>query len=260
MANGCCAAEEGAKASLRRLVVGLADSKRLLGIRYSDWIIGAPSLETGISLASMAQDEWGHARLVYAMLKELDENPEYAERERPAEEYANVGALDSPFMEWPEVVAAIVVVDGALTAALTGLAGGSLEVARSRVPKMLAEEEFHTPFGNAWYRRLAAASTESADLLRQAALRQLPGVLSWLAKEDALRAEVVAAGFTSPPSQQLAIFADAAGPLLALSGIDLAGVALAEEWDATRGRAPGAPKEETVVRARGDLNRTLFVR
>ena len=60
------------RAALERLILSLADSKRLMGIRYSDWILGAPSVETGIATSSMTQDEWGHARLLYAMLKDLD--------------------------------------------------------------------------------------------------------------------------------------------------------------------------------------------
>jgi hypothetical protein len=47
--------------ALRDLILTLADSKRLLGLRYSDCMLGAPTLEAGIAASSMAQDEWGHA-------------------------------------------------------------------------------------------------------------------------------------------------------------------------------------------------------
>jgi 1,2-phenylacetyl-CoA epoxidase catalytic subunit len=59
---------DGARPLLRSLILTLADTKRLLGIRYSDWMLGAPTLETGIAASSMAQDEWGHSRLTYALL------------------------------------------------------------------------------------------------------------------------------------------------------------------------------------------------
>ncbi len=74
--------DDTGRAALRRLVTTLADSKRLMGIRYSDWLLGAPSIETGIATSSMAQDEWGHARLLYSMLKELDVDPVGVERDR----------------------------------------------------------------------------------------------------------------------------------------------------------------------------------
>lgn len=88
------ALDESGRVALTRLILTLADSKRLMGIRYSDWLLGAPSIETGIAASSMAQDEWGHARLLYAMLKDLEIDPVPVERDRPAEAYASVAALD----------------------------------------------------------------------------------------------------------------------------------------------------------------------
>jgi len=131
--------EEPLRGALRRHILTLADSKRLLGIRYSDWVLGAPSLESNIAAASMAQDEWGHARLLYALLKGVGESPREIEHERPAEAYASVDELDSPLEDWAEVVAAMVVVDGVLTAALASFAAGSYEPARARIPKMITE-------------------------------------------------------------------------------------------------------------------------
>ena len=47
------ALSDGGRAALERLILSLADSKRLMGIRYSDWILGSPSVETGIATSSM---------------------------------------------------------------------------------------------------------------------------------------------------------------------------------------------------------------
>ena len=41
--------------ALRDLILALADSKRILGIRYADWVLGAPELEASIAASSMAQ-------------------------------------------------------------------------------------------------------------------------------------------------------------------------------------------------------------
>ena len=79
------------KTALERLILTLADSKRVMGIRYSDWNLGAPSVETGIAMSSMTQDEWGHARLLYAMLKPLGGDPEAVEHDR-----ARTGAREAP--------------------------------------------------------------------------------------------------------------------------------------------------------------------
>ena len=131
------------------LILTLADSKRMMGIRYSDWILGAPSVEAGIAASSMSQDEWGHARLIYAMLKELGEDPVAVEHDRPAEAYASLDALDEPFDNWADVVAGMVLLDGALSVALEGFSEGSFEFARNRIPKMMQEERYHADLGHA---------------------------------------------------------------------------------------------------------------
>lgn len=246
-------------AATRRLVLTLADSKRLMGIRYSDWLLGAPSIEAGIAASSMAQDEWGHARLLYAMLKALGDDPVAIEHDRPAADYASVGALDEPMPDWPALVAAMVIVDGAISAVLGSFAEGAYEPARNRVPKMLAEEEFHSSLGAAWYKRLAASAEEARALLRAATEAMLPETLAWVGADDEEVRALVAAGVVGPAAERLAAFRDAVGGLAGLVDVDVAAAAAATDWDRRRGRTVGQPDEDSVVRARGDENRALFV-
>lgn len=245
---------------LARHILSLADTKRLLGIRYSDWILGSPSIETGIAASAMAQDEWGHARLLYSMLKRLGFDPVAVEQDRPAERYYSAPALDIPFPDWAAFVAATVVVDGALAVALESFSHGNFALARSRVPKMLAEEEYHHQFGAAWFARLAGSGGEGAQRLEAAALAALPSTLAWLLPEDSAYETIVADGRVRPGAQVRERFEDRVGATLALAGLRIAGIEPARvEWDPERRRGPGAPGEEAVERARGDRNRALFV-
>lgn len=246
--------------ALERLILTLADSKRLLGIRYSDWLLGAPSIETGIAASSMCQAEWGHARLLYAMLKELDQDPRAVEHDRPSEAYASVDVLDRPFDTWAEFVTAAVLVDGALTTALEGFGAGSFELASSRVPKMLAEEEFHADFSHAWYRRLAKGTEEARSALSEATRAFLPRVLAWLAPSDDAHRKLAKAGITESADVLRSRFINRIQPILETVGIDAASIQPdSDGWDEARGRGPGHPDEESVERARGDRNRALFV-
>ena len=245
--------------ALTRLILTLADSKRLLGIRYSDWVLGAPSVETGIAAASMTQDEWGHARLLYAMLKECDLDPGAVEHGRPAEEYASVDVLDDPFADWAAVVAGMVLVDGAISVALRAFAEGRCEPARTRVPKMLAEEEFHVSLGVAWYRRLTEAGGEALDRLQLATNSMLPCLLAWLGAHDEAASVLAAEGVTAPAAEQVASFRDGVRDLLSAAGVDVDAATPAENFDSARGRGPGHPDADSVERARGDRNRTLLV-
>lgn len=251
--------DTGERDALERLITTLADSKRIMGLRYSDWLLGAPSIEMGIATSSMAQDEWGHARLLYAMLKELDVDPRVVEHERDAEAYASVDALDTPFDNWAAVIAGMVVIDGALTVALEAFGRGALESARTRIPKMLAEEEFHSSLATAWFRRLAASTEEVRGLLRDATEAQLPTVLAWLAADDEAARSLVAAGVTDAGASQVGVFRDRMRDVLAEVDVDVDAVDPSSDWDGARGRGPGAPDHGAVERARGDRNRSLFV-
>ncbi|MEZ4417307.1 MAG: Phenylacetic acid catabolic protein [Gemmatimonadota bacterium] len=251
---------EGAVPALERLILTLADSKRLMGIRYSDWLLGSPSIETGIACSSMAQDEWGHARLLYAMLKELGHDPVAVEHDRADAEYANVDALDSQPESWAGLVALSALVDAAITLRLADFGEGTFELARGRVPKMLAEEDLHRDFGQAWFRRLARGTEEARAELRRESLRVLPRTLAWLASDDALTRELAASGLTGGHETRMTRYAEAIGPLLEGLHIDLASVTPdASGWDAGRGRGPGGPQDDSLERARGDRNRDLFV-
>ncbi|MDT8341927.1 MAG: Phenylacetic acid catabolic protein [Longimicrobiales bacterium] len=249
---------EATRAALRRHVLSLADSKRILGLRYSDWLLGAPSIETGIAASSMAQDEWGHARLLYAMLKDFGEDPTGVEHDRPAECYASVPALDEPFADWAAFVAAMVVVDGALATALEGFAGGRYEPAQSRVPKMLAEEAFHRDLGLAWLRRLRDGSDEARARIAAALEAVLPATLAWLAPGDAAFQALVEAELTAPGADLAARFQAVYGEALRAGGVEIPEPDFTG-WDEARGRGAGAPSDEVVERARGDRNRALLV-
>ena len=252
--------EADVRAALRREILRLADTKRILGIRFSDWLLGAPSIETGIAASSMAQDEWGHARLLYAMLKDFGEDPVTIEHDREPSAYANAPALDLEFEDWAEFVAAMVVVDGALTARLEGFQDGRYETARTRLSKMLGEEEFHRDMGLAWLRRLANGSPEARKRIADAVTKMLPSTLAWMAPDDAPTAVLAGAGLGDTAADTLARFrAVYAGPFGAI-GVEIpeAPVSLTA-WDAERGRGEGMPDEEAIERARGDRNRMLFV-
>jgi len=253
------ALDDEGRAALERLIVTLADSKRLLGIRYSDWMLGAPSLETGISTSSMAQDEWGHARLLYAMLKDLGKDPMPMEHDRPASEYASIAPLDEEMPDWAALVAVMVLADGAITVMLRSFADGTFASARSRVPKMLAEEDFHSSLGAAWYRRLAGSEGEALELLSGATRAMLPELLAWVGADDAAMKRLVSAGVIGSAQERLTSFRDDMRELLALIDLDVDSATASDVWDGARGRTTGQPAEEAVARARGDLNRALLV-
>lgn len=252
--------------AIRDVILVLADSKRLLGFRYASWILGAPELEAGIAFASMAQDEWGHARLLYALLKDFDEDVEHLEHGREPGEYRNLEVLDREPESWPAVVVLNALADPALSVQLEAFRGSAYLPVRQRVEKLLAEEQFHVAHGAAWLRRLArgapAAREETAAAVRDA----LPTLLRWFGPEDGRARALVQAGIADAAGDELrARYLAAVGPLLEEVGLAAAGAPYPVVLDfggfdeASRRVSATGPDPETVARIRGDKNRPFLM-
>ena len=144
---------------LGELLLSLADNKRMLGIRYSDWILGAPSVEAGIACSAMAQDEWGHGRIIYSMLKDFGHDPVALEHERTSEEYRNSELLDCDVSSWPELLALNFLWDTAVSVQFEMLVDSCFEPIHYKVRKLLDEERFHFDHGSGWTSRKGPHAT-----------------------------------------------------------------------------------------------------
>lgn len=270
------AAELGddARDALRSLILSLADSKRVLGLRYSDRMLGAPTLEAGIAASSMAQDEWGHARLTYAMLGDFGDDPKALEHARPAAEYRSHPALDEGFGSWADFIACMLLVDTALTAQYAALVGSRYTPVQNRVQKMLDEERFHFQYAAGWARRIASVA-ELRDEFAASLARYLPAALQWTGDDAApglgrlVEDGLVTGNAASVRDRVLARvgpvleetgFADGLGITRRDGGAFSYGGALAwDGWDESTRRSGGALDEATASRARGDKNRALLL-
>lgn len=232
--------------SVRDLILIMADSKRLLGTRYAEWILGAPELETGIACASMAQDEWGHARLLYALLKEFGDDVEKLEHGREAPEYRNIEVLDKAPETWAEFVVLNALVDAALTVQLEALRNSEHAPLRQRVGKLIDEEYFHAAHGVAWAHRMGTTA-DGRVLLGRAIVTAHPVVARWFGKGgSALRQQW---------SERVAPVLDAAGVRDKVNATpDFTGFD-----ENTRRVSSAGPDPATIARVRGDKNRAFLM-
>lgn len=139
--------------SLPALVLSLADNKQLLGLRYAEWAIRAPSLEADIAAAGMGLDDIGHSRVLYGCLEPLGEDPRPGlARDSDPASYLAVAYLDRPWESWSQFVAANAVLDTAFTAVIQALVDGGVDVLQQRLRKMLQEERYHFLHGRSWLR------------------------------------------------------------------------------------------------------------
>jgi phenylacetate-CoA oxygenase PaaI subunit len=262
------------RSALRSLILTLADSKRLLGIRYSDWMLGAPTLETGIAASSMAQDEWGHGRLSYALLSEFGDEPKRLEHDRAAEDYHSMEELDAPFGSWSEMIAAALLLDGALATQYSALVDSRYSPVHNRVQKLLDEEEFHYQYAAGWAPRLAANAAPRAEF-SAAAERFLKRALTWFGPgDDSASARLLDEGLASAaPDELRSRFLQQVGPVLHACGVaDEVGLEYSDGlwsyageldwtgWNPERRRfGSGGPDADTISRVRGDKNRAMLL-
>jgi len=200
------AMDPGVRAALYRLLSSLADNKYMLGRRYAEWCTGAPLLESAVAAAAMAQDELGHARSFYPLLRGF---PEAAEahtaegkgwQDRPT---LALTVLDRPFRTWGELIAVSAIVDTAFSVLLSAATGPGYEPLRQRARKILQEEEAHWVHARGWLRRLATDELHLANLA-EALGRAWESAATWFGRSnDPAMAVLVTKGILSAEPDEL---------------------------------------------------------
>jgi len=150
-----------AQLCLASFVGSLAHNKAALGQRYGEWAVSAPTLESAVAAAAMAQDELGHARSTYPVLAQLGVE---TAREEPGGQ-RRLALLDSELPDWTAFVAANLLVDGMLTSFVAACRESSLEPLAQRARKILQEEGSHKVHAEAWARRLCRRGEAERDAL-----------------------------------------------------------------------------------------------
>jgi phenylacetate-CoA oxygenase PaaI subunit len=208
-----------AQDALFYLVARLADNKHFLGRNYADWCSGAPTLESAV--AAMAQDELGHARALYPLLKSLAPRagPEIDPETRTA--FLRVSLLDQPFADWMRFVAANFLTDNALTVTFAAVRTSTYEPLAGRGRKVLQEERVHAAHAEAWVRRLAREGGALRAACETALREHWNETLCWFGRPDSADALFAAGVLDADPDTLRARFLSAVGPVITAERLDL---------------------------------------
>jgi len=189
-------AVDSATATMIWLIGSLADNKSALGRRYGEWAVSAPTIESAVAAAAMAQDELGHARSTYPVLAKLG-----VERSDSGLDTGHpMAVISSELPDWASVIAANLVVDGILTTFVASARDSSIEPLAQRARKILQEEGAHRVHAEAWARRIVHAGGQDLGLLVQrieemwAQAARWPGPDSDPGYRDAIAAGMVSYG------------------------------------------------------------------
>ena len=148
---------------MANVISSLADNKAALGRRYGEWAVSAPTLESAVAAAAMAQDELGHARSTYPVLKALGVE---AGDEGLDGRGHSLAMLDGELPDWTSVIAANLLVDGVLTTFVAACVDSSVAPMAQRAKKILQEEGSHRVHGEAWAKRLCRGPERDALVAR----------------------------------------------------------------------------------------------
>jgi ring-1,2-phenylacetyl-CoA epoxidase subunit PaaC len=171
--------QSAATATMGSLILSLADNKAALGRRYGEWAVSAPTLESAVAAAAMAQDELGHARSTYPVLKALG-----LETDEEKGGNHHLAILDDELPDWASFVAANIVIDGVLTTFVAACVGSSLAPMAARANKILQEEGAHKIHAEAWTRRLCRSGEKQRSVLIARLQETWEEAARWLGPTD----------------------------------------------------------------------------
>lgn len=161
------------RAAVEALLYAMADDEYVLADRYTDWQVRGPTLEADISIANVAQDELGHARLWYDLLEDFGYTESELIWERPPEAFRHATLVERAFEEgdWADLLVRAYLYDTYEHLLLESLVDSTYPRIADRVGKVRAEESYHRDHAQSWLERLC--ETREARRRVQTALDRL---------------------------------------------------------------------------------------
>ena len=159
----------GVRRALAAYLLSIADDELILGHRHSEWTGFAPDIESDVALSSIAQEEIGHARLLYERVGELvGGDPDTLAFGRPPDQFRNAVLVERPNADWGYSIVRMFLYDRVDAVRLDALAGGAASPLSDLAKALRREEKYHQKYGEEWLRRLATATKDSRARIQEA--------------------------------------------------------------------------------------------
>ncbi|PSQ59721.1 phenylacetate-CoA oxygenase subunit PaaI [Halobacteriales archaeon SW_7_71_33] len=177
--------DDDEREAVRTLLFRLADDEYVVAERYTEWQVRAPTLESDIALANIAQDELGHARLWYDLLEDFGSEERELVWERSPEAWHHATLAELPYEEgsWADAVLRSYLYDVAEDLRLAAVEGSTYTRLRDRVETVENEEDYHLEHAQNWLERLVDADA-GHDRVQAALDRLFPYALTLFAPAD----------------------------------------------------------------------------
>lgn len=144
---------------IQAFLLAIADDDFLMGDRLmTRWLSQGPTLEEDTAMASIAQDEMGHARLWYEVVAaQRDETVDDLAFGRPPATRRNTVLVERPFGDYADTVVRSAIYHAAERVLLAAMSDGDVEALASRADVALNEETYHREHAAMWLDRLPAS-------------------------------------------------------------------------------------------------------
>lgn len=223
------------RSALAELLLALADDEFVTGYANSEWTGIAPILEEDLAFSSLAQDELGHAKLLYELLSEFqapglerqgsDGNrslsaelraltPDAIAYGRPPSGFRNARLVERPRGDWAFSVSRQYLYDTADYVRIECLCRSAYTPLANAAASVIREEKYHLLHAQTWLDRLARGGPEARERQRAAFEELWPDALG-LFEPLAGEQELVAAQILPEPFDALRDrwLSNIAGPL-----------------------------------------------
>ena len=168
--------------ALAELLLALADDEFVTGYANSEWTGIAPLLEEDLAFSSLAQDELGHARLLYELLSELQiadcrlqiaaepnlqsticnlQSPDSIAYGRAPSGFRHAQLVERPRGDWAYSAARQFLYDTADYVRLESLCRSAYTPLADAAASIIREEKYHLLHAHTWLERLASGGAES---------------------------------------------------------------------------------------------------
>jgi ring-1,2-phenylacetyl-CoA epoxidase subunit PaaC len=192
------------RTALAELLLTMADDEFVIGFRDSEWTGIAPMLEEDVAFSSIAQDEIGHARLLYEMRAALTgDDPDKIAFQREPDDYRHARLIDQPRQGWAFTVTRRWLYETADAVRLSALARSSFAPLAEVVAKIRREERYHLMHLDVWLERLGTTHGKPRGKVLSALKQLIPhanSVFTPLSGEKTL----LDAGVLEAPMSELA--------------------------------------------------------
>ncbi len=210
--------------ALRALLLAMADDELILGHRHSEWTGFAPDIESDVALSSIAQDEMGHARLLYEQVAVLDGTAaDTLAFGRAPDAFRNAVLTERENGDWAYTILRAWLYDRADAVRLAALAASPLGSFTAMAKTIQREEKYHLMFSDAWATRLSQAGGESRARLQAALDAAWPDTAAFFEPTAGIEHLVDAGLLQAGPAGQHLRWQDEVRPRLIVLGLEVPG-------------------------------------